>query len=400
MPGAPAVEKIHDKTSGTGRFGMDQLSQLNAMERGQDSTTWSTNALHSATNGVLIVAAVSALNHPEWAMIIMALSVLGMFISTAWFLIILRAQRYEIEWIHRALWLQRAVTMREECAVWQEGDSAFRPQVKGIPSSIVLHILISGFYFMWVIVLGIAIGSIDVDASVRGVIIVIAAITTLAVYYFLFWRQMNLSGKFKSSLVSTLGLDSPRNREEGSVEQMPIADCGSSHQEVKGMDESNSAASKNDFSIITGEIQRQFDQESRNCESLDSKTGVMLGFVFVSLGLIVSLTEPVADLDSGSYVGHFGILGVISLLVAAFLGVIAFFVREFKGGADIGEIIDIYRKGEPRDYEMIISRKLYDSFLHNHRQNVFKAWFAKGMFIAFLIGLVLVVVWNLDRIWG
>ena len=71
------------------KHGMDQLDQLNAMERGQDSTTWSTNALHSATNGVLIVASVTALNHPDWWILLVLLGILGSFISTAWFLIII-----------------------------------------------------------------------------------------------------------------------------------------------------------------------------------------------------------------------------------------------------------------------------------------------------------------------
>lgn len=155
-----------------------------------------------------------------------------------------------------------------------------------------------------------------------------------------------------------------------------------------------------DFSHISGEIRRQFDQEIRNCESLDSKTGVMLGFVFVSIGLIVSLTEPVANIESNNAVEYLGLLGIASLLIAALLGVIGFFVREFKGGPNVSELIKILRKGENRDFEMIISRKLYDSYQHNHRLNHTKALCAKGMFVAFLGGLVLMVAWNLDRIWG
>ena len=128
---------------------MEQLNQLNAMERGQDSTTWSTNALHSATNGVLVVASVTALNHPDWWIILVSLGILGSFISAAWFLIILRAHRYEDEWLFRARWLQGKLPIPSECAVWQAPDSEFRPkcrELQGISSFNVLIVLISGFY--------------------------------------------------------------------------------------------------------------------------------------------------------------------------------------------------------------------------------------------------------------
>lgn len=154
------------------------------------------------------------------------------------------------------------------------------------------------------------------------------------------------------------------------------------------------------FSHISDEIKRQFQDELHNCESLDSKISAMLGFIFVSIGLIVTLAEPATDIASDKSAEYAGIIGVASLLVASGLGVIGFFIRKYEGGPEIDDLIKLYRAEEERDFQVIISRKLHDSYKFNHRQNAIKATLAKGMFVAFLVGLVLVVVWNLDRIWG
>jgi hypothetical protein len=180
-------------------YGMEQLNQLNAMERGQDSTTWSTNALHSATNGVLVVASVTALNHPDWWIILVSLGILGSFISTAWFLIILRAHRYEDEWLFRARWLQGKFPIPSECAIWQAPDSEFRPkcrELQGISSFDVLIILISGFYFMWIVIVtaSLGLGALSVDARIG--LSVIAAVAGVIVYIFVFLSQLRKAKGF------------------------------------------------------------------------------------------------------------------------------------------------------------------------------------------------------------
>ena len=188
------------------RDGLEQLGQLNTMERGQDSTTWSTNALHSATNGVLVVAAISALSHDNWAAIIISISILGAFISTSWSLVLLRAHQYEVEWLHRARWLQRELKIPGECTIWQDYDSKFRPQDRGISSHTVLRVLVSGFYFGWVVTMIVAVQFGVLDCDKRLIASLIAAVVSLSVFAYFFLLQISRADEFEDALQGLLGL--------------------------------------------------------------------------------------------------------------------------------------------------------------------------------------------------
>lgn len=135
------------------------------------------------------------------------LSVLGAFISTAWFLIILRAHRYEDEWLFRARWLQRRLAIAPNGAIWQEPGSPFRPgkELAGISSYDVLIVLISGFFFMWVGIMtaSLYLGSLCNDA--RIILSVIAAILGIFVYVCVFWLQLRKAKKYLKFVEEALG---------------------------------------------------------------------------------------------------------------------------------------------------------------------------------------------------
>jgi hypothetical protein len=171
--------------------GMQQLCELNAMERGQDFTTWSTNAIYSATNGVLIVAAVTAFAYDVRWLIISLLGILGSFLSIIWFQIVLRAHQYEITYLYRARWLQKKCTgLPPECAVWQEPDGTPKKwggKPPGTPSWRALCVLVAGFFLLWaaLVFLAIILGIRDIQTGIsddwKSMIMIVGTSATIAV---------------------------------------------------------------------------------------------------------------------------------------------------------------------------------------------------------------------------
>lgn len=195
------------------RRGLAQLDQLNSMERGQDLTTWSTSAIYSATNGVLILAAINTLDHSAWSVIIFLLSVLGSLISTAWFLIVVRAHRYEVEYLLRARWLQYWAQVPVLSSVWQDPDRVPRPGPEGIRSFHVLQVLTSGFYWLWITLMFtstlLSAGDFSWSDQTWGwriVLTILVGVVALYVYWRLFWRQIKGFESYRNGVIRELGL--------------------------------------------------------------------------------------------------------------------------------------------------------------------------------------------------
>jgi len=284
------------------KHGMDQLDQLNAMERGQDSTTWSTNALHSATNGVLIVASVTALNHPDWWILLVLLGILGSFISTAWFLIILRAHRYEDEWLFRARWLQRRLAIAPHGAIWQEPGSIFRPTNKessGISSYKVLVVLISGFYAMWV---GIVTTSLLLGSSI--VLAAIAVISGVIAYYYLFLIQHRKAKMFLEHVEDALNPHS---------EEHPISPEDSGNQGQNNCQSLNSKAGEGDEAIL--ENIKEFRSELREHFKADRISQYL--FMLFTSGLAVMGFSAISEKNLVNNPGLF-FVGFIALATGSF----------------------------------------------------------------------------------
>lgn len=208
--------------------GMAQLDQLNAMERGQDVTTWSTNAIYSATNGVLIVAAVSSLESEARWLIILMLSLLGGFLASIWFAIVLRAHVYEITYLYRARWIQLQTEFKDmpkKCAIWQEPDGTptkYNGSPGGRSSWSALHVLVSGFFMLWVLlaIIVLAISTLEIperemseqwQTSLTIVGTVVILITSSVTYFKVFVRPVSRMKDYFKALRTDLGLPEPPN---------------------------------------------------------------------------------------------------------------------------------------------------------------------------------------------
>jgi hypothetical protein len=126
-------------------------------------------------------------------------------------------------------------------------------------------------------------------------------------------------------------------------------------------------------------------------DALDAKAGVMLGFVMLLIGLVF---ESMAPMPRGPWpvYPYVSIAGTVALFVAAFLGVMAFFIRSFRGGPKLSQLVDMYREDPKWDFEMVVSRKYFDAVESNKVLLSNKAMFAKGMFAMTLAGLAMILI--------
>jgi hypothetical protein len=101
---------------------MQQLSDLNAMERQQDTNLWASSAIYLAANGVLFLVAATAASSrtPVGVLAALGVGVFGLILTYVWWVTAERAYAYEVRWIERAKALQTHMGLPDGFAVWSE----------------------------------------------------------------------------------------------------------------------------------------------------------------------------------------------------------------------------------------------------------------------------------------
>ncbi len=103
-------------------YEMQQLTDLNAMERQQDTNLWASSAIYLAANGVLLVAAATVADKalPLGVLAAAGIGVFGFAVTSVWWVTAERAYVYEVLWIKRATALQEHMNLPAIFAVWDK----------------------------------------------------------------------------------------------------------------------------------------------------------------------------------------------------------------------------------------------------------------------------------------
>ena len=147
------LQEIREWANGQKGQGMNQLDQLNAMERQQDVNIWTSSTLFSAIHGILLVALFSGTGS---ASSFVFLGVIGLIVNLAWAITIFRGRFYERRWIERAVTLQTALGVPEEVAIWD------REAPSGVRGWMAYAILLGLFTVAWSLLIGVAIGALGI----------------------------------------------------------------------------------------------------------------------------------------------------------------------------------------------------------------------------------------------
>ncbi len=114
------VSRAAPKWDDLEKHGFEQLAQLNAMERQQDTNLWASSAIYLAATGVLLVAAATAASKGNDLGILatLGLGALGLVVTITWWITAERAHKYEDQWLHSAEALEKALGIPGDFAVW------------------------------------------------------------------------------------------------------------------------------------------------------------------------------------------------------------------------------------------------------------------------------------------
>jgi len=146
------------------------------------------------------------------------------------------------------------------------------------------------------------------------------------------------------------------------------------------------------FKPIIDEIKRQYDLQMRIDNSHDTKIGIMLGFILIVLAQITLSEAFLNEVTKNQISLIIFTVGLLSILYATYYGIRAYFIEKYNIGPKIFDLVEQYRKGEKRDYNKVISRKIYDAFVENTSISQNKTNRIKKMFVSFFIGFVLITV--------
>jgi len=156
------------------------------------------------------------------------------------------------------------------------------------------------------------------------------------------------------------------------------------------------------FNHIADEIKRQYDVVLRLDDSLDTKTGIILGFIFLVIVQITLNVDFIHLVEKG--VLHFTIfaVGLSFIVYSVYSGIRAYFIREYGLGPEILDLIAQYENGEKREFVKVISREISDSLSSNMDILQKKAKYAKRMIPTFFIGvlsIIIIEITYLSKIW-
>jgi hypothetical protein len=143
---------------------------------------------------------------------------------------------------------------------------------------------------------------------------------------------------------------------------------------------------------IAKEFERQFDETLRRSDAIDTKIGLILGFIFITIGLLINKDLLASVFQSPqSIIALFG-LGVALIIVSVFSGILAIFFRTFQFGPDRNDLYINYNDKPEGFVKGVIAGKLNADAISNFKAIDTKVFFAKVMFVTFSLGLVAIII--------
>jgi hypothetical protein len=149
---------------------------------------------------------------------------------------------------------------------------------------------------------------------------------------------------------------------------------------------------KEHYAHISGEIARQYNVMGADISSMETKCGILLGFIVLVLAQVFLNFNTVKNVTSHTASCFLFVVGVGIIFWSAIFGIKAYMIRGYYGGVDMKEIMDDYRRGKDRNYQQMIDAALFSSTVINGNILKDKVTNIKLMMYAFPIGLATIII--------
>jgi uncharacterized membrane protein len=154
-------------------------------------------------------------------------------------------------------------------------------------------------------------------------------------------------------------------------------------------------AEERDFNFIAAEIKRQFDLILKADDALDTKTGILLGFIFLTIAQIALNKDLFSLITLNPAKVTVFYLGFLLLIVSIGAGIFAYLTREYEVGVNTEVLFKQFKEGEIRNYNMAIAGEMQNSLIANREKTEKKERYVKTMMVAFPIGLLIIALLEL-----
>ena len=150
-----------------------------------------------------------------------------------------------------------------------------------------------------------------------------------------------------------------------------------------------------DFERLSEELQRQFELRWQADVVVDTKTGIILGFIMLilvqialSVGLIGAITSR-----SVNFITVIFSVGYALIFCSFVVGMMSFWIGEYYVGASAhGTMFPKWWRKEKQFYSMDIFTNIAASYEHNKDVSDKKVGYLRWMLIFFLIGFILILI--------
>jgi hypothetical protein len=148
--------------------------------------------------------------------------------------------------------------------------------------------------------------------------------------------------------------------------------------------------------LISDELKRQIPLLIQYDSSIDSKTGIFLGFVFLVFIQVILLGSFVLKLSTAELKIY--AVGIVFLFSSIAVGMVAYLKRSYMVGVDVAEVVDSYVGGKELDYERVLRESMLDAAAKvkklSGRKTIY-TYVMASLFSAGIVVLTILALWSI-----
>lgn len=145
------------------------------------------------------------------------------------------------------------------------------------------------------------------------------------------------------------------------------------------------------FEYVFNELKRQFNCYEETIKAQDTKIGVMLGVILLSIMTILCLDNLKQYCSTNLWVGLAFTFGIALLILALIYGLKSYLLNEYLVGKNPKLLIDHYVKSDIKDYRKYIGEGIYRAIQENSSISSIKGFAINIMLSAYIFGILLII---------
>jgi hypothetical protein len=154
-----------------------------------------------------------------------------------------------------------------------------------------------------------------------------------------------------------------------------------------------------DFKLISDELKRQFDLEIRVDDSHNVKSGIILGFIMLTIVQITLTTEYTSLVIAKPIAFVFFLIGFLAIIFSFALGIVAVYPKKYEFGYKMSKLIQAWKDNKEKDYAKNIFGMMFRAYNKDRKIIQNRAELIQLMLGVFSSGLVFIILSRITPWW-